>query len=504
LSAYGIGFPACNYKLGPYHATFFAVADQAARIPFVFLARDCQAMIESPLDSIELPLLDRAIATVRYYLSVMRRTNDEVISDLATAAFDALSKSSYVSDEGLCPDLLHGVLMVLVTELTQKLPAKYFVGQKYSQPFPGEVGAQERVADIVSLSLKIGGWHTTGFYLPAGELGHAKVASGEMPPGAVIQIGSHLDNLVQKPGPWQRWPSVVLSFDFDTEELDFASPFGGVVYLVSPAGGKVDLELSGVVKYPVFAKGSWNGTEGLAAPFAEIMSDYAILTLPVSILPPTDVIEAGCTFLDDLIDAAVHFTGDDSDTVYRVIFDMELATDSPVCGNPIVLTNEQLDAVFTAREPSPDLFCLLMFIAILSLPVGGFSEDEETCIGAVAAGVAFRKKWPNATPMDYSPDELPEQTAALWDISCSPPGEKAIPRSLQVVRSRPVPQGTTMWEVFIHTLGKINGISTERFGSRPKPRRGPAENVLPKASPNLGEFALAEITVAKYKPFYND
>jgi hypothetical protein len=290
-----------------------------------------------------------------------------------------------------------------------------------------------------------------------------------------------------------------LTYLFESDTVEFSSPYGGIVYFVSPPGGEIELEFSDVSKYPVLHRGSWNGTDQFSAPFAELCSDFVILTVPTPLLPNLPTICSTCTFLDDLIDFVVHFTGEVHEYRYRVIFDIELANESAVCGNPIVFSYDQFAPLFDSREPSGDLFCLLMFVAVLSLPPDAFSDEDEACIAAIAAGAAFRTKWATISPFTYSPDDLPERAAKLWTVYCTQPGEKAIPKALEQARNAKLAEGEAMWDKFVYYLGKTPGLSVKTLVSTPVSKSQKEERVLPGSSPNLKQFSVDRVAVARFK-----
>jgi hypothetical protein len=88
------------------------------------------------------------------------------------------------------------------------------------------------------------------------------------------------------------------------------------------------------------------------------------------------------------------------DFEFRFVFDVQLPAHETVFGNPIFLEYEHFQAVVVDDAPSPPLLSMLMFIGTMCFPPEMFSEDDQTCLGLVAAGLAFRKRWNDVTVLE--------------------------------------------------------------------------------------------------------
>jgi hypothetical protein len=202
--------------------------------------------------------------------------------------------------------------------------------------------------------------------------------------------------------------------------------------------------------------------------------------------------------IDDLLESVVHFTGDTSESRLRIVFDVELATEFPVCGNPIVFTYDQIGPLLQRQRPCADLYCLLMFAAVLTLPSGGFDEEDEACVAAVAAAAAFQKKWSKVSPFDFAPQHLPERSKQLWSVYQKPGGEKAMIRALS--RAQEAVEGESMWTVFLTELRNLANIPPDYFADQEGPKAADhAAAVVPDASPFLQEFLLNAHTLTLSK-----
>jgi hypothetical protein len=152
--------------------------------------------------------------------------------------------------------------------------------------FPGTVPREApRVQSTQSFSAAEPGWHSTGLYLAPGEVLRVSPISGD-PTQWRLRIGCHKDTLWQKDS-WKRWPEITHVVDLEAGETTVATPWGGLVYLVPKANaGDVALALSGAVNAPRFdaaepdAKESWASSRRAAGPWAELVGEHIVLTVP--------------------------------------------------------------------------------------------------------------------------------------------------------------------------------------------------------------------------------
>ncbi len=146
-----------------------------------------------------------------------------------------------------------------------------------------------RVMRTVSIDPKTTRWHSTGLYLPPGELVDVTIPAEALNMGYTLWISGHRDNLDGKE-KWLRMPKVIGEFPIESESMQIATPFGGAIYI---ATGKTPLDLpsfevsfSGIVEAPYFVLGQtsdaeWvEGIRDLPGPYAELKSDNVQISLP--------------------------------------------------------------------------------------------------------------------------------------------------------------------------------------------------------------------------------
>lgn len=108
----------------------------------------------------------------------------------------------------------------------------------------------------VPVDLSIPKWHSTGVYSPAGQALTVKVPEAATKLGLRVRVGTTQDDLSGL-GEWKRFPLVTMELPLVKAETTFASPFGGLVYIVVPAGrkGETSVTLDGGVMAPWFKLG---------------------------------------------------------------------------------------------------------------------------------------------------------------------------------------------------------------------------------------------------------
>ena len=88
------------------------------------------------------------------------------------------------------------------------------------------------------------------YYLPAGVTLLINSKSGSDINDWSILVGCHSDDL-SNCDKLKRWPCVTVQKKLTFDLTLFSSPFGGLVYLVSPEnGGKINITLSNIVESP--------------------------------------------------------------------------------------------------------------------------------------------------------------------------------------------------------------------------------------------------------------
>ena len=110
----------------------------------------------------------------------------------------------------------------------------------------------------VSVDLAVPKWHSTGVYSPAGQALTVKIPATAVKLGLKVRVGTTQDDLSGL-GEWKRAPLVTMELPLVKTETTFASPFGGLVYIIVPdrprAAASVNVVLDGGIMAPWFKLG---------------------------------------------------------------------------------------------------------------------------------------------------------------------------------------------------------------------------------------------------------
>ena len=233
-----------------------------------------------------------------------------------------------------------------LTKPLQKWPAS-----PAATNYPGTVSKNTiRATKTIAINLDVPKWHSTGLFASAGE-----PITVTLPPGAEnmklrFRIGATTcDNT--RHGQWSRAPKVDVEVPLTTPTTTFASPFGGLVYVVVPDPVKgevrtVQVTVSGACKAAWFKVGrdsqaDWEKIKTAPAPYGEIESSKVILTVPREQLLTLDDPVALMKFWDDVADLDAKLTVVPATRRYaeRLVSDDQLCAGWMHAGYPIMIPN---------------------------------------------------------------------------------------------------------------------------------------------------------------------
>lgn len=168
----------------------------------------------------------------------------------------------------------------------QAAPEKVWPADPAAAVYPGLVkpGTPSIVREV-PVDLAIPKWHSTGVYAPAGQALTVKIPEAAVKLGLKVRIGTTQDDLSGLT-EWKRFPLVTVELPLVKTETVFASPFGGLVYIVVPEGLKAStsVTLAGGVMAPWFKLGRDTNEKFLrecaetGAPWGEIECDDFVVT----------------------------------------------------------------------------------------------------------------------------------------------------------------------------------------------------------------------------------
>ena len=177
---------------------------------------------------------------------------------------------------------------LMLLKLWRKYPERKWPASAAAATYPGIPDkSARRVTRDVSVDLSVPRWHGTGLFAAAGELLTVTLPEGSERLGLRVRVGTTTCRLTSH-AEWRRAPEVDMELPLSKRSVTFASPFGGLVYIVVPRAshGKVNVKVGPACPAPRFVEGRDTPATWAAqlrrspAPFAEIESDYIVLTVP--------------------------------------------------------------------------------------------------------------------------------------------------------------------------------------------------------------------------------
>ncbi len=230
-------------------------------------------------------------------------------------------------------------------------PLQNWAASPAATSYPGTVDKNaSREEKTIAINLDVPKWHSTGLFASAGE-----PVTVTLPPGAEtmklrLRIGATTcDNT--RHAQWSRVPKVDIEVPLTTATTTFASPFGGLVYVVVPDPVKADVHtvnvtVGGACKAAWFKVGrdsraEWENIKTAPAPYGEIESNKIILTVPrEQLLALADPI-ALMKYWDDVADLDAKLTAIPATRRYaeRLVSDDQLCAGWMHAGYPIMIPN---------------------------------------------------------------------------------------------------------------------------------------------------------------------
>lgn len=177
--------------------------------------------------------------------------------------------------------------------------------------FPGAVPANARkVTRTIQLDTTIPDWHSLGLYaspgIPITLTVSPKAASSRL----AIRIGAHSDQLWHH-DEWKRIPEISRRWPITAEVAQFATPFGGLIYIEIPENctlGPADITIANAVEAPLFildktTPDQWKLARQAPAPWAELATSKVIVTVPSDRIRNLEDPVSVMKYWDEILDA---------------------------------------------------------------------------------------------------------------------------------------------------------------------------------------------------------
>lgn len=175
----------------------------------------------------------------------------------------------------------------------QANPERNWPASAAAATYPGiPAKTARRVTRDVTVDLSVPRWHGTGLFAAAGEPLTVTLPEGAEKMGLRVRVGSTSCRITSH-AQWNRAPVVDVELPLSKRTVTFASPFGGLVYVVVPrakavAKGKavVTVKVGPACPAPWFVEGrdtpeTWAAQlRDSPAPFVEMENDHVVIMVP--------------------------------------------------------------------------------------------------------------------------------------------------------------------------------------------------------------------------------
>lgn len=423
ISKVGVGFPNASFELisdfSPSDENDDNNNEKFFQLPFKFSdlwAQTLPSLIQSTeklfssKKSFDTKKVDSILTLLRYDIELLNVGQLPELVNLNDSAISYLQKTEYEQNGVICADEIQAIIALVATESFLKMSAHDLSQFDVGSLFPG-VSNQFLDEKLIHLSIKDQKWYSVGLWLPAGVVSF--ISFTKFSENIVIQIGSHPDFIVDKKGPWKRWPSIVLTYEVTKPQIEISSPYGGMVYFLTKKKNleksiKFTASFTDICKCPQYnikKPKKWIKVMDNMVPWAEILCTHVIFTVPSQIARNSPSLDNFAQFVDEMTIYIKNFLlAHLDDYQFRVVFDVELPKEGFICGYPIVLDINIAPIILGPIKPSKEIFLLFTLISLTTLPENVFTHKFEVALASTTTAFAFKKKWPDVDPLKYLED----------------------------------------------------------------------------------------------------
>lgn len=231
-------------------------------------------------------------------------------------------------------------------------PERNWPAHPAARTYPGLPAAgTPRETREVSVDLTIPRWHGTGLFAVAGEPLTITLPEGAEKLGLRVRVGSTTCRNTSHER-WSRAPVVDVEIPLTKTRTEFASPFGGLIYLVVPktATGTVAVKVGPACAAASYVEGrdtsdAWVAAlKNCPAPFVELANDHVVISVPKSsvqnLRDPAPLLQVWREIMDN--DARLTGIPARRTSPERLVADVELCVGYMHAGYPIMLPMNSL------------------------------------------------------------------------------------------------------------------------------------------------------------------
>lgn len=247
----------------------------------------------------------------------------------------------------------------------QANPERNWPASAAAATYPGiPAKAARRVTRDVTVDLSVPRWHGTGLFAVAGEPLTVTLPEGAEKMGLRVRVGSTSCRFTSH-AQWKRAPVVDVELPLSKRTVTFASPFGGLVYVVVPYA-KAAVKGKAVVKVnvgpacpaPWFVEGRDTPETWVAqlrdspAPFVEIENDHVVIMVPyekaTKLADPRPLLQVWREIMDN--DARLAGISPVRASPERICADVQLCAGYMHSGYPIMMPMDSVSTLLSEPD----------------------------------------------------------------------------------------------------------------------------------------------------------
>lgn len=238
-------------------------------------------------------------------------------------------------------------------------------------------------------------------------------------------------------------------------------------------------------------------------PWTEIETQFIEIAVPSTKIELFGDLGKYCSFIDEILSVLLQFTLDESQRTYRLVFDIELPNDKPVCDYPISMPMRMISKI-AQQNPTSELLYLLYYTACLSIYQMNFAKCDCESIAMVAAFHTFieffKNDYKTINPMEYMNDTPPLLFSELWTIYTQS-GSECFINSISDIRQkfemRPIFDDKKIWALFVAKISQYSGKHYNEKLIQKKEEISGEGSLLTSSSRSLLQFQLGDMNNKK-------
>lgn len=398
--------------------------------------------------------LDSRIISFRYYVRCIENYNEQCDS-IAERCWNRLKSTNFRTIDGYYfPEIEQSLLAMILSETFPKVHPQLVTAAPYIKV--PDVPVKNRKFHI---PLRPNVWNFTGHYLLPGVVGTIKSDVS-----CTVQIGSNALQLFIKEGPWKRYPTITHRYSIQKdEEIEIASPFGGICYLLCDDSVSININMNNFAMYPCFSykrPDLWSITcKYNDVPIGELSCKGITFVMPMEKMNNIKDKEKVTDLIGRLMTSTNSFVGPKLSRSHRVVFEIDMPNNEPIYEEVLYLPISDFDSIFNNLYlPTEELFLLISTLVHTEIDSAFLCPDVELTFAKVIAAAALNIEWEDNDISSSATIDNQKAYNVLLSIAAKY-GYKPFAASLkEVLDDASIKTGYEAWDLFCSVFVRLTDI----------------------------------------------